>query len=228
VNGIGGPLPVPFGMLESVTHRRKETAVSALTVDHTGHDSDHTGHDREWDDLVRIWEETDAPEGCKVEIIEGIVTVAPPPSNAHNRIASRVLRQLSAVLPEDWGIYQTLGTAVPSRDGLYIPDLAVAPEAALAEPGHCISLSAAELIVEITSKGNARHDRVQKAAGYAEAGVPLYLLIDGWARGGPAVTLFGEPRKGLYMVLQAGKFGDPIRLPAPIGLDLDTSSFPTP
>ncbi|MFF0446936.1 Uma2 family endonuclease [Streptomyces sp. NPDC004609] len=196
--------------------------MSALTVD-------HTVHDHEWDDLVRIWEETDAPEGCKVEIIEGIVTVSPPPSNAHNDIADTVQRRLYGVIPEEWGIYQTLGTAVPSRDGLYIPDLAVAPKAVLrAEPGHYIPAVGAELIVEITSKSNARHDRVQKAAGYAHAGVPLYLLVDAWARGGPAVTLFGEPKNGLYMVLQTGKFGDPLRLPAPFGLDLDTASFPTP
>jgi Uma2 family endonuclease len=194
--------------------------MSALTVDHAGH-----GH--EWDDLVRIREETDAPEGCKVEIVDGIVTVSPPPSNAHNRIASRVHRQLSAVLPPEWDICQTQGAAVPSRDGLYIPDLVVFPEEALSEPGHDVAASAAELIVEITSPSNARHDRVQKAAGYAQAGVPLYLLIDAWARGGPAVTLFGEPKHGLYMVLRTGKFGDPVRLPAPFGLDLDTSSFPT-
>ena len=30
-----------------------------------------------WDEIVRIWEETDAPEGSKVEIIEGVVTVPP-------------------------------------------------------------------------------------------------------------------------------------------------------
>lgn len=48
--------------------------MSALAVDHT------TANGHEWDDLVRIWQETDAPEGCEVEIIEGIVTVAPPPS----------------------------------------------------------------------------------------------------------------------------------------------------
>ncbi|WP_251146484.1 hypothetical protein [Streptomyces sp. CBG30] len=35
------------------------------------------GTDQDWDVLVRIWEETDAPEGCKVEIIEEIVTVSP-------------------------------------------------------------------------------------------------------------------------------------------------------
>ncbi|MFF0107067.1 Uma2 family endonuclease [Streptomyces hirsutus] len=195
--------------------------MSALTVDH----SMASGH--EWDGLVRIWEETDAPEGCKVEIIEGIVTVAPPPSNAHNDIADLVHRSLYEVIPKDWGIYQTLGTAVPSRTGLYIPDLAVAPKQVLrAGPGNHIPAAAAELIVEITSKSNAANDRIKKAAGYAQAGVPLYLLIDGWAPGGPTITLYGEPHRDVYRVLDAGKFGDRIQLPEPFGLALDTCEFP--
>ncbi|MFC8697446.1 hypothetical protein [Streptomyces parvus] len=48
--------------------------MSALTVDPA------PGPGQDWDDLVRIWEETDAPEGCRVEIIDEIVTVSPPPS----------------------------------------------------------------------------------------------------------------------------------------------------
>lgn len=195
--------------------------MSALTVDH----STASGH--EWDGLVRIWEETDAPEGCKVEIIEGIVTVAPPPSNAHNDIADLVQRELYQVISRQWGIYQTLGTAVPSRDGLYIPDLAVAPKAVLrAEEGNYIPAAAAELVVEITSKSNASNDRIKKAAGYAQAGVPLYLLIDHWAPGGPTITLYGEPHGDVYRVLRAGKFGDQVELPEPFGLSLDTSEFP--
>ncbi|UUU31322.1 Uma2 family endonuclease [Streptomyces sp. CA-210063] len=197
--------------------------MSALTVDHT------TASGHEWDDLVRIWQETDAPEGCKVEIIEGIVTVAPPPSNAHNDIADLVQRRLYREIPEDWGIYQTLGTAVPSRAGLYIPDLAVAPRAALYAEGsdNYIPAAAAELVVEITSKSNASNDRIKKAAGYAQAGVPLYLLIDSWAPGGPTVTLYGEPKGDVYRVLRAGKFGDAIELPEPFAFTLDTSVFPT-
>ncbi|WP_037683474.1 Uma2 family endonuclease [Streptomyces griseus] len=197
--------------------------MSALTVDH----STASGH--EWDDLVRIWQETDAPEGCKVEIIEGIVTVAPPPSNDHNDIADLVQRSLYEVIPRQWGIYQTLGTAVPSRDGLYIPDIAVVPRAVLrAKEGVFIPAAAAELIVEITSKSNATHDRIKKAAGYAQADVPLYLLVDSWAPGGPTLTLYGEPQQDVYRVLRAGKFGDAIELPEPFGFTLDTSDFPTP
>ncbi|WP_329412962.1 Uma2 family endonuclease [Streptomyces sp. NBC_00704] len=195
--------------------------MSALTVDHS------TAESHEWDGLVRIWQETDAPEGCKVEIIEGIVTVAPPPSNAHNDIADQVQRELYQVIPREWGIYQTLGTAVPSREGLYIPDIAVAPKEVLrAEDGNCIPASAAELVVEITSKTNASNDRIKKAAGYAQAGVPLYLLIDGWAPGGPTVTLYGEPHGDVYRVLWAGKFGNTVELPEPFGVKLDTGEFP--
>jgi Uma2 family endonuclease len=194
--------------------------MSALTVDPP------TAQGHEWDDLVRLWEETDWPEGNKVEIIEGIITVSPAPTNNHNTIADGVQRRLYSVIPDDWGIYQTLAVAVPSRSGMYIPDLVVAPKAALNEPGNYIPAVAAELVVEITSKSNARHDRISKPAGYATAGVPLYLLIDSWAPGGPTVTFYGEPTGDVYRMLAAGKFGDAIRLPEPFDLTIDTAAFP--
>lgn len=77
--------------------------MSALTVDHV-----RTGdHEYEWDELVRIRQETEVPEGCTVEIIEGIVTVVPPPSNVRNLIAGKVQRQLYEVVPDDWNVHQT-------------------------------------------------------------------------------------------------------------------------
>ncbi|MFE5487179.1 Uma2 family endonuclease [Streptomyces sp. NPDC056527] len=194
--------------------------MSALTVDHSSHGNG-------WDGLVRIWEETDAPEGCKVEIIEGIVTVSPQPSNNHNDIADEIHRALYTAVPRDWGVYQTLGAAVPSRSGLYIPDLAVVPKAVLrGEDGGFVPAAGAELVVEITSVSNASHDRLTKAAGYAQAGVPLYLLVDSFAPGGPTVTLYGEPKDAVYRVLRAVKFGEELHLPAPFDLTLDTSAFP--
>jgi Uma2 family endonuclease len=146
---------------------------------------------------------------------------------AHNQIANRIHRSLLQVIPDDWGIYQTLDAALPSRNGLFIPDLAVAPEAALdAESEHFIPVAAAELIMEITSPSNATVDRITKAAAYAAAGVPLYLLVDRWAPGGPTVMLYGEPKGDVYRVLSAGKFGGVIRIPRPFDLDLDTGLFP--
>lgn len=181
-----------------------------------------------WDALVRLWEETGAPEGCKVEIIEGIVTVAPTPANMHNNITEAVQRRLYGVIPDEWGVYQVQSVAVPSRKGMFIPDLLVMARDVLSESEQYVPAAAAELVVEVTSPSNASHDRIAKVAGYAQAGVPLYLLIDSFAPGGPTVTLYGEPCDGVYRMLQAGKFGETFHLPAPFDLKLDTSPFPTP
>lgn len=192
--------------------------MSALTV---GQDPDQS-----WDELVRYWEEMEWPEGSKVEIIEGIITVSPAPAYRHNDIAERIQRRLYSVIPEDWGVYQTLSIAVPSRLGMFIPDIVVAPRQTDSDVDSHIPAGLAELVVEVTSKSNARHDRVSKPAAYATAGIPLYLLIDRWAPGGPTATLYGEPKGDVYRVLRAVKFGDPIDLPEPFDLTIDTAEFP--
>ena len=182
--------------------------------------------DQNWDDLVRYWEEMEWPEGSKVEIIEGIITVSPARAVRHNMIAERIHRRLYSVIPEEWGVYQTLAIAVPSRLGMLIPDLVVAPVQECVEGESHIPAAAAELVVEVTSKSNARHDRVSKPAAYATAGIPLYLLIDRWAPGGPTATLYGEPKGDVYRMLSAAKFGDPIKLPETFDLTIDTAEFP--
>ncbi|MFH8348004.1 hypothetical protein [Streptomyces sp. NPDC018045] len=40
-----------------------------------------------WDELLRFGQEADWPEGSKVEIIDGVVVVSPPPAVPHHRIA---------------------------------------------------------------------------------------------------------------------------------------------
>ncbi|MER6037667.1 Uma2 family endonuclease [Streptomyces sp. NPDC001835] len=182
--------------------------------------------DQNWDDLVRYWEEMEWPEGSKVEIIEGIITVSPVPALRHNVIAARIQRRLYSVIPDEWGIHQTLAIAVPSRLGMLIPDLVVAPLPECMESDTHVPAALAELVVEVTSKSNARHDRISKPAAYASAGIPLYLLVDRWAPGGPTATLYGEPKGEVYRVLGAVKFGDPIKLPEPFGITIDTGQFP--
>ncbi|MGW6293798.1 hypothetical protein [Streptomyces sp. NPDC055058] len=52
-----------------------------------------------------FWEEMEWPEGSRVEIIEGIVTVSPAPAYGHNLIAARIQRD-----PEG-DVYRPLLTA---------------------------------------------------------------------------------------------------------------------
>ncbi|MGY0492183.1 Uma2 family endonuclease [Streptomyces sp. WG-D5] len=194
--------------------------MSALTVRHDPEQS--------WDRLVRFWEEMDRPEGSKVEIIDGTITVSPSPAYQHNVIAEHIQRRLYSVIPGEWGIFQTLAIAVPSRLGMLIPDILVAPRDADVESDSHIPAALAELVVEITSKSNASNDRISKCAAYAAAGIPFYLLVDRWATEGPTTTLYGEPKKDVYRPLSVVKFGDPLHLPAPFDLTIDTGEFPTP
>jgi hypothetical protein len=75
---------------------------------------------------------------------------------------------------------------------------------------------------------NANHDRIKKTHGYAQAGVPLYLLLDPWHSGRPTATLYGAPENGTYRVLDSVEYGEKLTLPAPFDLDIDTSTFPVP
>ncbi len=190
-------------------------------------EGDYVLADNVWDETVWVWRQTEAPRGCKVEIVEGLITVAPLSSVAHNGVAGRVQRRLHDVVPEEWGVYQRLPLAVPGRLGLFESDLAVVPEALLrAGDEQLILASKAELVGEIVSAATATNDRIHKLAGYAQAGVPLYLLIDSLAPSGPTVTLYGEPDGETYRVLYAGEAGDQVVLPAPFRCTLHTCEFP--
>ncbi|MFE2358662.1 Uma2 family endonuclease [Streptomyces parvulus] len=190
-------------------------------------EGDYILADNVWDEIVWVWRRTEAPRGCKVEIVEGLVTVAPLSSVGHNYVAERLQRRLYDVIPEDWGVYQRLPLAVPTRLGLYVPDLAVVPEKPLRAAGERVMCaSSAALVVEIVSSATANNDRIHKVAGYAQAGVPLYLLIDNLAPGGPTVTLHSEPEGDTYRTLCTAAIGDPIALPAPFTCTLHTGGFP--
>ncbi|AXG79899.1 Uma2 family endonuclease [Streptomyces paludis] len=182
--------------------------------------------DRDWARLVHAWEETHPPEGCKVEIVDGVITVSLPPSWDNNVTASRLVRRLCFVIPEDWAIFQWQEAVVPGRKGLYMPDVMVVAQEHKPAPGDLFPASRAKFIAEITSPGYAHHDRVAKAHGYAHAGVPLYLLLDPCASDAPTATLYGDPEGGTYRVLEAVAYGGKITLPAPFDLAIDTAEFP--
>lgn len=158
-----------------------------MTAAMVEHQQDPEG--RQWDYLLRTWQELDVPEGWRAEIDEGQIVLVPPPHAHHNGIAAKVQRCLYGNLPDELEIYQTLGVHVAPSDKLYVPDLVVMPSELIdaADPDVSAPMDASEalLVVEITSKGNAREDRTKKYRAYARAGVPMYLLIDRFDTRGP-------------------------------------------
>ncbi|MDX2728215.1 MULTISPECIES: Uma2 family endonuclease [Streptomyces] len=194
-------------------------------------ENDQASEGRPWDYLLQTWRELDVPEGWRAEIDEGQIVLVPPPHAHHNGIAAKVQRRLYRDLPEELEIYQTLGIHVAPLDKLYVPDLVVMPseliDAADPESSDPMEASDALLIVEITSKGNAREDRTKKYRAYARAAVPMYLLIDRFDTRGAMATLFTEPNEdGTYKRSDAVPFGKPLTLPEPFGTTLLTADFP--
>jgi hypothetical protein len=82
-------------------------------------------------------------------------------------------------------------------------------------------MSSAHVAGEVVSPHSKSWDRVAKPRACAQGRVPLYLLIDQLAD--PAtVTLFSDPGQDEYRSCQAATAGQPLRLPQPFGIALDT------
>ncbi|MGP3633576.1 Uma2 family endonuclease [Streptomyces sp. 24-1644] len=64
-----------------------------------------------------------------------------------------------------------------------------------------------------------RRDRVDKGRAYAYGDVPVYLLVD---RDDDTLTVFSEPKDGVYQRHPSYPFGATVPLPAPVGITLDT------
>lgn len=179
----------------------------------------------DWDDLVHTWRELDVPEGWRPEVtIEGI-RMSPPPGGQHNLIAGWVHRQLLPGTPAGSEVFQTLGISVPVVGGIYVPDLCVVPRVHVPEGAEPVRSEHVLLAVEITSAGNANHDRPRKKWAYAHGGIERYLLIDPHDPDGAAVTLFSEPGDGAYRRACRIPFGQKITLGSPFDLVLDTAEF---
>lgn len=120
------------------------------------------------------------------ELIEGHLLKSPSPTPKHARASGRLYMQLTEQVPEHVEVFQDIDIdlqLVPAREPGFSrrPDLVVvdrtAPERVEREGG---MLRAAEVLVvcEIVSPGSRRIDNVDKRGEYADAGIPLYWIVD--------------------------------------------------
>ena len=167
------------------------------------------------------------PEGFRAELIDGEIIVSPPPGGHHERVISRVVRQMMRKSEMEMDFSGNRGLVLPSGgrcpknhaipDGVFAPvelDLFDVDDSYMTPQGLA-------LVVEVTSS-RPDNDREAKRHCYARGGIPLYLLVD---RERGTVTLFSEPAGDEYAESHTGVFGKPIKLPAPFSFDLDTADF---
>jgi Uma2 family endonuclease len=164
--------------------------------------------------------------GHRVEIVEGtIVGITGPAAPAWHpqRAVRRIVTQLIPVVERlgcDWGAGPI---DLPGSANWYVPDLAVAPSALVNRHDGVLTPDRTLLVVEVTSGSDADTERVVKRRRYAEYGAPLYLLVDREER---TCTLFREPGKLGYSRADGPyPFGEPVPLPGPFGMVLDTGGL---
>lgn len=164
-----------------------------------------------------------AEEGLRFEFLGGKLGVQPVADSTHSAMIMWLVRQCMQQRPQ-WDLHTELGLKVEAcREGRARPDGVLLPV------DHFVGLPAVEwadpdgvlMTVEVTSydRDTNQRDRIDKPRAYAEAGIPVFLLVD---RDSREVVVHSEPEGGKYRNLHSTPFGERVDLPGPVGVELHT------
>lgn len=157
----------------------------------------------------------------RVEIIGGAIRVAPLPDGDHARILTDLTLALIEVelrgdKPE---VFQAIGLWLPTGpEDFAIPDLAVVDadfEDHLVQ-FNCYAPAAFRLVVEVTYL-NFQQDLRDKVAAYAEAEIPVYVIVD---REHDRLRVLTEPVAGDYTRHRVHARGEQVVLPGSVGAEV--------
>lgn len=174
----------------------------------------------------------DLLEYQRVEYIEDDrLTFVTPPGFSHGGIVESILRAVmyasaTGATPENWSV--RVGDFQFDRpdneEKFFIPDIAVAHPGSTSNQEFRDKIA---MVVEVTSPKSpetVENDYGVKPEQYAEAGVPLYLLVDQEKSRWMLFALSTE--KPGYQIEAQGGYGSPIELPAPLGFTVATEQWP--
>ncbi|AJP03470.1 membrane protein [Streptomyces cyaneogriseus subsp. noncyanogenus] len=159
--------------------------------------------------------------GYRVEIIGGQLLVSPPPDGPHAEVLTDLM------LPFLTGGLHGAESKVVQGIGLWLPtgteDYAV-PDLALVDADYrdhyvennCYDPVCFRLVLEVTSS-NFRADLRTKVAAYAEAKVPVYVIVDREHR---RLHLLTDPAGRDYATHRVHSPGERVVLPASLGAEV--------
>ncbi|MFF6915903.1 Uma2 family endonuclease [Streptomyces sp. NPDC012466] len=156
--------------------------------------------------------------GYRVEIIGGHLLVTPSPDAPHARALTKLMRPFIAAGLDDGEteVLQNVGLWLPTGGEDYaIPDLVVV-DADIDD--HLVENNAYDpacfrLVLEVTS-GNWKDDLKTKVAAYAEAKVPVYVVVD---RKHQRLHVLTDPAGSTYENHRPHASGELVTLPDSIG-----------
>ncbi|WP_240137817.1 Uma2 family endonuclease [Streptomyces sp. MUM 178J] len=190
--------------------------MSAAAVEHPCHDEPAT--------LLEAADElTEQLPGYRVEIIGGILTVTPPPDTAHARAIARLTRpfMMAGLDGGETEVFQNVGLWLPGgEEDFAIPDLVIVDsdiDDHLIE-NNCYDPACFRLVLEVTSS-NYQQDLRNKVAAYAEAQIPVYVIVNR-KHGRIHVLTEPNPAERTYDTHRVHAPGEQITLPESIGAEV--------
>ncbi|MFI6000534.1 Uma2 family endonuclease [Streptomyces sp. NPDC051366] len=163
--------------------------------------------------------------GHRVEVLLGRITATPHADGTHALILSRLITTFHEAGARQAGLeyLQAIGLRLPSGPN----DFAI-PDFSLVEAGfrsahveqNCYAPHTFRMVLEVTSPPTRSDDLGTKADCYAQAAIPVYLVVD---RRHDEAVLHTDPRGGEYRSRKPFKRGTSVPLPASIGAALDLS-----
>jgi Uma2 family endonuclease len=174
------------------------------------------------DTLFEWLEEKPAPEGYKVEIVEGTVYMSPQ-RDTHWEIILDLIEQLRIRFPRTQ-VKSDVRIDFPGHLNGFAPDVAKLADTAKKDPRGRWSFRDVEFVAEVISKGTGANDYGVKKTTYATADVPVYLVVDPYTG---RCRVYTEPKDGDYTGELTVAFGDEIDLRgSTVDLTLKTEEFP--
>ncbi|MEV4896866.1 Uma2 family endonuclease [Nonomuraea sp. NPDC055795] len=159
----------------------------------------------------------------RVELIRGRIVVNDVPTWKHNKIVSRLLKQIVAkAAEEEWELGTNTKLFLGAQKDRYIPDLTVAPAEPRMWGDDEIHAGDTLLVVEVVSPSSVHDDYAIKPKEYAIAGVQAFLRIDPMEA---TASIHSRPAPDGYTIVVTVALGNPLEMPAPWNLTLDTAQL---
>lgn len=114
-------------------------------------------------------------DGCRYELIDGVLVVSPGPRPAHQGVAGNLHLLLRAGCPRDLRVLFAPFDVSLAEDTVMQPDLLVAPRSQFTDRE---LVGAPLLVIEVASPSTRRVDRSLKRDRFEEAGIASYWLVD--------------------------------------------------
>ncbi len=128
---------------------------------------------------VDEWATLPEYERYRLELCEGVLVASPHPGYLHQHVTFALVDALAGQLPRELSVLGDVEVLLPGEPPtVRCPDVIVVDRALVEADPDRATAADVRLVVEVTTGGSGRTDRVTKFSEYAESGIPQYWIVD--------------------------------------------------